>query len=161
MAAEIFSGAQTTASFLSRICWNRNLKPNKVNFMKKAILAFLLCCAALFQVRAADEPLIPAALNKALPKIHPGMTANQVVAILLPSYPKVAVSMGDWSGGSGYIDYKLDDRFTLSVSSITRDGKDVVHDDILFYLFDWPSKRRVDIRIYDWGKQPPKASPQQ
>ena len=61
--------------------------------------------------------------------------------------------MGNWSGQTGYIDYKLDERHTLSVSSITRDGKELVHDEILLYLYDWPSKRRLDLKIYEWEKQ--------
>jgi hypothetical protein len=125
--------------------------------MKITILAFLLCCGAFFQTRAADEPLIPLPSNAVVSKIHSGMSIHEVEAVLSTSYPKVAGHMGNWSGQTGYIDYKLDDRFTLSVSSITRDGKEVVHDEILMYLFDWSAKRRVDIKILDWDKQPPKT----
>src|SRR5258706_177632 len=119
----------------------------------KSIITFFICCLALLQASAADEPLIPAPLNTVLLKIQPGMTTNQVVAILSHSYPKVSGHMGDWSGQSGYFDYKLDERFTLSVSSITRDGKEVVHGDLLFYVFDWQTKRRVDIKLYYWDGQ--------
>jgi hypothetical protein len=126
--------------------------------MKTIVIALLFCCATATQALATDEPLIPAALNSVLLKIHPGMTMNQVVAVLSPSYPKVAGRMGDWSGQTGYIDYKLDERFTLSVSSITRDGKQVVHDDLLVYVFDWQSKRRVEIKLYHWEGQSDKKS---
>jgi hypothetical protein len=128
--------------------------------MKTTVFAFLLCCGAFFQTQAADEPLVPAPLNAVISKIHPGMSIHDVETVLSTSYPKVAGHMGEWSGQTGYIDYKLDDRFTLSVSSMTRDGKEVVHDEILMYFFDWSAKRRVDIKIYDWDKQPPKAPPQ-
>jgi hypothetical protein len=101
----------------------------------------------------ADEPLIPAALNAVLLKIHPGLTTNEVTAVLSPAYPKVSFQMGDWSGHTGYIDYKLDDRFTLSVSSITRGGKMVIHDDLLMYIYDWPAKRRVDLKVYCWEQK--------
>jgi hypothetical protein len=109
--------------------------------------------------KAADEPLIPTPLNDVLLKIRPGMTTNQVLAVLSSSYPKVTARMSDWDGMTGYMDYKLDERFTLSISSITRDGKEIVHDDFLMYLFDWQSKRRVDIRLYNWaGQQGPKMT---
>ena len=121
--------------------------------MKSIYLACIVCCLALLRTHAADEPLIPAQLNSVLQKIHPGMSTNDVAAVLSPSYPKVAARMGVWSGQTGYIDYKLDERFTLSVSSITRGGKKVVHDDLLMYVYDWPAKRRVDIKVYYWESQ--------
>ncbi len=118
--------------------------------MKTLILTFLSCCITAMHVRAADEPLIPTPLNDVLLKIRPGMTTNQVLAVLSPSYPKVAGRMGDWSGQTGYIDYKLDERFTLSVSAVMRDGRQLVHDNLLFYVFDWQTNRRVDIKLYFW-----------
>lgn len=119
----------------------------------KSIITFFICCIALLRASAADEPFIPAPLNSVLLKIQPGMTTNQVVAILSPSYPKISSQTGHWSGQTGYMDYKLDGRFTLSVSSVMRDGKELVHDDLLFYVFDWQTKRRVDIKLYDWDGQ--------
>jgi hypothetical protein len=116
--------------------------------MKIIILIFLFCCITAVQVDAADEPLIPTSLNGLLLKIRPGMTTNQVLAVLSPSYPKVTARMGDWSGQTGYFDYKLDERLTLSMSSVMRDGRKLVHDDLLFYVFDWRTKRRVDIKFY-------------
>jgi hypothetical protein len=124
----------------------------------KSIIALSVCCLVLLGAVAADEPLIPTPLNSVLLKIQPGMTTNQVMAILSPSYPKVSGHMGDWSGQTGYMDYKLDERFTLSASSIMRDGKELVHDDLLFYVFDWQTKRRVDVRLYHWESQPRKES---
>jgi hypothetical protein len=126
----------------------------------KFIIACFICCIALLQASAADEPLIPAPLNNILLKIQSGMTTNQVLNVLSRAYPKVTGHMGDWSGQTGYFDYKLDERFTLSVSSVMRDGKGLVHDDLLLYVFDWQTKRRVDIKLYYWEGQsheePPK-----
>ncbi len=116
----------------------------------KFIITCFICCIALLRVDAADDSLIPAPLNSVLLKIQPGMTTNQVLAVLSPSYPKVEVHMGMWSGQTGYMDYKLDERFTLSVSSVMQDGKELVHDDLLFYVFDWQTKRRIDIKLYYW-----------
>jgi len=121
--------------------------------MKTIILSLLFCCVTVVHAQAADEPAVPAELNDFLLKIHAGMTIREVEAVLAPAYPKVKGQTGDWSGQTGYIDYKLNERHTLSVSSITRDGKEVVHDEILLYLYDWPSKRRLDIKVCEWEKQ--------
>jgi hypothetical protein len=128
--------------------------------MKTIILTLLFCCLTALHTQAADEPLIPTPLNDMLLKIHPGMTTNQVVSALSTGYPKVAGRMGDWSGKTGYVDYKLDERFALSISSVTRNGKQVVHDDLVMYLYDWQSKRRVDIKLYYWKGQSHKTPPQ-
>jgi len=48
----------------------------------------------------------------------------------------------------------------LSISFVTRNGEEVVHDDLLMYLYDWRSKRRVDIKLYYWEGQSHKAPPQ-
>ena len=128
--------------------------------MKTIILAFFLCCLMASHTLGADEPLIPTPLNDVLLKVRPGMTTNQVVSVLSTAYPKVAVRMGDWSGQTGYTDYKIDERFTLSISCITRAGKEVVHDNLLIYLYDQQSKRRIDIRLYYWEGQSHKAPPQ-
>jgi hypothetical protein len=124
--------------------------------MKHVILAILFC-VGLLHSGAVEEPLVPAALNAVLPKIHPGMSISEVETALSTAYPDVKGRMGNWSGQTGYIDYKLDERYALSVSSITRNGKEVVHDEILLYLFDWASKRRLDLKIFDWEKKADKV----
>ena len=73
---------------------------------------------------------------------------SEVEAVLAPIYPKVKGQMSKWSGRTGYIDYQLDERYTLSISSSTHDGKQVVHDDQLLLLYDWASKRRLDLKVY-------------
>ena len=120
--------------------------------MKTIILA-LLYCVGLIHLHAADEPLIPVALNAVLPKIHARMTIREVETALAPAYPKVNGQTGDWSGQTGYVDYKLDERYMLSISSITREGREVVRDEILIYLYDLQSKRRLDLKVYEWEKQ--------
>ena len=115
--------------------------------MKHAFI-ILLCCIGFSHSHGADEPLIPAALNAILPKIHAGMTIQEVEAVLAPAYPNAKGQMSVWSGQTGYIDYKLDERFTLSIASITLDGKERVHDDLLFYVHNHAAKHRVDIKSY-------------
>lgn len=115
--------------------------------MKPAILVFLFCIGLLHS-HASDEPLIPAALNSILPKIHGGMTVPEIEVLLAPAYPKAKGQVTIWDGQTGYVDYTLDDQFSLSISSITRDGKIVVHNDLLFYLHNYAAKHRVDIKSY-------------
>jgi hypothetical protein len=123
--------------------------------MKTTILAFLFCCATALQSLSADEPIIPTSLNAVLPKIHAGMTIHEVEQVLSASYPKVAGHMSEWDGMTGYIDYRLDDRYSLSVASINRmDGQKVFQvvggGDQFFYIFDWQAKHRIEIKQYDW-----------
>ena len=128
--------------------------------MKIVVLLLLLCCGLAMPTPAAEEMLIPAALNSLLPKIHPGMTTNDVVKVLSTSYPKLLPQMGDWSGGSGYNEYKLDKRFTLAITFISHSGQEVVHSEHLMSLFDWQEKRRIDIRLHKWDKESPKTPAQ-
>jgi hypothetical protein len=123
--------------------------------MKTTVLAILFGLALLCQTRAADEPQIPQALNTLLPGIHPGMSVHEVEGILSKAYPQVSGQMSDWSGTTGYVDYRLDDRFSLSVSSVNHPDDKLgvapgVGTDLLFYLYDWPSKRRLDLKVFTW-----------
>lgn len=122
--------------------------------MKPLAFAVALCCPLSHLV--ADEPLVPPKLNDILRKIVPAMTRDEVEKTLGEAYPGAKGEMSIWSGQTGYFDYKLDNRYTLSVASITRDGKHVVHDMLQFYLKDWPNQQRVDISRFAWGQ--PKAS---
>src|SRR5687768_17031806 len=107
----------------------------------------LLYCVALLHSHAADELPVPAGLNAVLPKLYARMTIPEVEAALAPAYPNAKGELGFWSGQTGYIEYKLDERYTLSVSSITHNGMDVVHDQILLYLYDRPAKRRLNLTV--------------
>ena len=40
-----------------------------------------------------------------------------------------------------------------------RDGKGLVHDDLVFLASDWQTKRRVDIKLYSWDNRPHKEPP--
>ena len=81
------------------------------------------------------------------------MSIRDVEGVLAPAYPNVKGRMEVWSGQTGYIGYKLDARYSLSVSSVIRNGKEVVHDEVILYLYDWPSKRRLDLKVFEWEKQ--------
>jgi hypothetical protein len=94
---------------------------------------------------------IPPALNAILPKISAGMKPEEVKKLLAVKYPKVEYHLGVWSGQTGYFDFKLDDRWTLSVAGETDRSKgSIVHHDGLIYLFDRANKNRVEIKRYSW-----------
>lgn len=123
--------------------------------MKKAslLIAAYVWLGVAACVRAEGEPLVPPALNSVLPGIRAGMSAAQVEAVLDRAYPGVKGRKDLWSGQTGYIAFKLDKRFSLSVSAITKSGKDVVHDAPLLYVYDWEKKRRVELKVYDWEEK--------
>ena len=130
--------------------------------MKTSFFSFLLLCACIFQIYGADVTLIPPRLNNVLTKIQPGMTIQEVKHALSTSYPKITDRPGLWSGfppGAGYVDYALDGRFELSVSSTIHDGKTVVRDDLLFIVRDLSAKPCVNIAIYNWDKPASSLSP--
>jgi hypothetical protein len=136
---------------------NKTNISDAMHLLRPAILVILFCVGLLHSI-AAEEPLIPVGLNGVLLKIRSGISIRDVEIALSAAYPKVQGHMGDWSGQTGYIDYKLDERYWLSVSSITRNGKEVVDDKILFYLYDRPNKRRVEIKLFEWEKQVDKGN---
>ncbi len=113
------------------------------------ILSFVLTVLVLTSLQADDQPLIPAALNALLPKISAGMTSSQIQKVLSSAYPQIKSQLGDWSGQSGYIDFKLDDRYRISILGRNdSQGREVVHEDILIYIFDQPQRNRIEIRRY-------------
>ena len=76
------------------------------------ILTLLLTVAAY----AEPEPLIPEKINRLLGEVKPRMTIEALRATVKKYYPKGSVAIGDWSGNSGGIDCKLDDRYRFSVT---------------------------------------------
>jgi hypothetical protein len=118
---------------------------------------------------AADELLIPAPLNQVLTRIKPGMTGAEVKTVLVTAYPKALASLGDWDGMTGYVDFRLNERYSVSFSahsppggapseSSARLGKN-----LLTYVFDHQLKHRLQIRDYQWdtpAEAEPKAKPE-
>lgn len=116
---------------------------------------------------AADEPFFPTRLNGVLPNIRPGMTTEEVKAVIKPAYPDVKEMGGEWSGKVGCIAYMLNTRYTLCVGAIIRNGKqgqgaqrqEVVADKLHFDLSDRLRKRRINVSVYEWGQKPSDKSP--
>ena len=78
--------------------------------------------------------------------------AGEVEAVLATAYPNAKGGILDISGATGYIAYHLNERFILSVTLAVRDGKEVVHDDMQLILHDGSSKRRLDLKVFNWEK---------
>ena len=99
----------------------------------------------------AGEPLIPSILNAILPKISSGMKSEEISKIVSEAYPKTRASLGAWSGQTGYLDFRLDERYRISIAASFDDQrKEVVHDEILIYVFDEERKNRVEIKRFSW-----------
>ena len=126
----------------------------------KRTLAILFLGLLTLSALAADEPLIPASLNTLLPKITAGMKSEDIKALLLKTYPKVERQVGHWSGQTGYLGFRLDDRFSFMVAAHTSgDGQQVVSQDALIYVFDRLRKHRIEIIHYQWDGSSDAASP--
>jgi len=124
--------------------------------------ATILCLAA-FAVRsvcAENEPLVPAPLNSVLPRIKAGMTAGEARAQLTNAYPKVQLALGVWSGQTGYVDFRLDDRYTVSFAArnptngTLNESAAILSENLLTYIFDHQRKHRLEISHYQWDATP-------
>ena len=118
--------------------------------MKTLLLSFL-CCIALYDVRATDEPSIPSTLNGVLSKIHVGMTDQEVKKVLTWGYPNIKDA-----GGFGFLEgefsrYNLDGRFDFGIYFTLKNSKYVVDIPMTFTVEDHVSKRRWDIKSLDNG----------
>ena len=122
--------------------------------------SFILSLSALWLATSlAGEPLIPERLNAVLSEIRPEMKKEAVMRVLATAYPDVIAQPGDWSGQTGYIDFRLDDRYRISVAAkFDAKREEVVHDDLLIYIFDQAKKHRIEFRQYWWEKNEKKAN---
>ena len=55
--------------------------------------------------------------------------------------------------GAGYIAFKLEKRYTVSIFVITREGKNVVHAEIFICIYDLSTKWLLELNIYEREKQ--------
>ena len=122
----------------------------------KYILSFLCivsCCAPVISVRAADEPLIPKQFNALLPKIIAGMTHEDIKKVLSLDYPKLELQDGPWSGQTGYIGFKLDERYSVMFAAgMDTKRQEVVSSNAQVSVFDRMQKLCLDITRYSWEK---------
>ena len=101
----------------------------------------------------AGEPLIPPKVNTILGKVKPEMSEPKLLAVVRESYPEASAQLGNWSGHSGYIDFKINKRYTLSfsaISKVTDQNDKKIHKDLNIYIYDWILKRRIDMSFHTW-----------
>jgi len=128
--------------------------------MKWTLLAIFCLASFPLSLPAADEPLIPTPLNEVLSCIKPGMTAAEAKAQIARSYPKVQASLGEWDGMTGYVDCRLDDRYSVSFSAhnppsgAPTENNAILGKNLRIYIFDHQQKMRLEISRYQWESQP-------
>lgn len=119
----------------------------------KTILAVLAIVSILLFAGAADASLMPDGINQILGRISPNMAEAEVQKIVKKYYPDAKRTLGIWSGQTGYIEFKLTERYSISVAEYN-DPKDFesrfVHADMILYVYDWELKRRINISFYKW-----------
>lgn len=116
-------------------------------------MAAVMLLAAGGAAGAAEEPLIPAALNALLPKITPGMTRDDVRRILSTAYPYPVQQDGPGSGQGGNMGFRLDERFWVMFSAKRNAEQEyVVSKNPSISVFDYVRKQRLDIRPNYWEK---------
>lgn len=102
---------------------------------------------------AAGEPLFPDGVNQILGRIQPDMSETQVEEIVRIYYPDAILSCGVWSGQTGYVDFELTSRYSISVAEYN-DPEDFnnrfVHADMILYVYDWELNRRINISFHNW-----------
>lgn len=120
----------------------------------KTILAALASASLPLVVGAGDAPLMPDGVNQILGRITPNMAEAEVEKIVKKHYPDAKRTLGSWSGQTGYVEFKLTSRHSISVAEYN-DPKDFesrfVHADMMLYVYDWELKRRINISFHKWN----------
>ena len=123
--------------------------------MMKTICAALAIASVVLVAGAADAPLMPDGVNQILGRITPDMAEAKVEAIVKKYYPDAKRTLGSWSGQTGYVEFKLTKRYSISVAEYN-DPKDFesrfVHADMILYVYDWEVKRRINISFHNWNE---------
>ena len=117
----------------------------------KRILAALVLTSIALAARAMAEPLLPDGVNQMLGRIQPNMSEAEVERIVKKDYPDAKTTPGPWSGVTGYVEFKLTARYSISVAEYN-DPKDFnlrfVHADMLLSVYDRDTKRRINISCH-------------
>lgn len=100
-----------------------------------------------------DTPMIPDDINLILGQISPDMAEVEVGRIVQEYYPDADRTTGSWSGQTGYVMFDLTPRYSISIAEyndLNNFESRFVHADMIFYVYDWELKRRIDISFYLW-----------
>lgn len=105
----------------------------------------------------AAEALLPARLNAALGGVRAGMTPDEVRGALAGAYPGLARADGPWSGQTGYVGFRLDERYSVLVAGqFDPQGRTVVSPGPRVSVVDQARRVRLDITPQPFG---PPAEP--
>jgi len=118
----------------------------------KYIAAFIVILTAITCACAGDEALLPDGINQILGRITSDMRETDVQALFRQYYPDAEGMVGNWSGQTGYVDYKLTPKHTVSISMYnppTDITHRYVHSSMTFYIYDWETKSRLNFSIYE------------
>ena len=121
----------------------------------KYIAAFIVILTAITCACAGDEALLPDGINQILGRITSDMRETDVQALFRQYYPDAEGMVGNWSGQTGYVDYKLTPKHTVSISMYnppTDITHRYVHSSMTFYIYDWETKSRLIFSIYKWDE---------
>jgi hypothetical protein len=117
------------------------------------IIPMILMLSVVFVASESPEPLIPDGINQILGSIQPNMSEAQVWEIVTALYPDAVSRLGVWSGQTGYADFELTPRYTVSISEYNDPVNfelRFVHPDMVFYVYDYELNQRIDISFYRW-----------
>ena len=121
----------------------------------KYIAAIIVILAVITCTYAGDEALLPDSINQILGRITSDMRETDVQALFRQYYPDSEGMVGDWSGQTGYVDFKVTPKNTVSISmynSPTNINHRYVHSSMIFYIYDWETKSRLNFSIYKWDE---------
>ena len=122
----------------------------------KPITVIIVTLSVTLGAFAADGPLFPDGVNQILGRIQPDMSEAQVEEIVKIYYPEAILTFGVWSGQTGYVDFKLTSRYSISIAEYN-DPEDFhsrfVHADMILYVYDWELNRRINISFHNWDDE--------
>ncbi len=113
-----------------------------------------------FGALAAEAPLVPDGINQILGRIRPDMSEAQVEKIVKTYYPDAKATSGPWSGQTGYVEFKVTSRYSISVAEYNAKNdfnSRFVHADMILYVYDQDIKRRINISFYNWEAEKKKS----
>ena len=123
--------------------------------MKTIILIIVMLSVALGTL-AAEEPLLPDGVNQILGRIRPNMSEAEVEKIVKAYYPDYKATPMVWSGQTGYVEFKVTSRYSISVAKYN-DPNDFnsrfVHANMILYVYDWKQKRRINSSFHKWDAE--------
>ena len=122
----------------------------------KLITVVILTLSVTSGAFAGGGPLFPDGVNQILGRIQPDMSEAQVEEIVKIYYPDVSHTVSIWSGQTGYADFRLTSRYSISVAEYN-DPEDFncrfVHADMILYVYDWELNQRINISFYNWDDE--------